>query len=170
MTGGDGSRDVKPETATMSDDILYPTFDDDALAELAGFGHRRPIAGGEVLFGPGDDPPDFFVVLEGEIEVVRLDEESKAVIATFTAGQFVGELGLVTGQRPQLTTRARSPGWVLAIDRNEFRRLMASKPALADIIFGALVARREFLRAGEAALAVRIIGAAFTRRDGAAVG
>ena len=163
MTDGDGVRDVRPETAAVSDDILYPTFDDDALAELAGFGHRRAVGGGEVLYGPGDDPPGFFVVLEGEIEVVRLDEEAKAVIATFTAGQFVGELALLTGQRPQLTTRARRPGWVLAIDRNEFRRLMASKPALADIIFGALVARREFLRAGEAALAVRIIGSRHSR-------
>jgi CRP-like cAMP-binding protein len=106
MTGGDGARDAWLETAAMSDEILYPTFDDYDLAELAGFGHRRPIAAGEVLFGPGNDAPDFFVVLEGGVEVVRLDEGGEAVIATFAAGQFVGELGLVTGQRPQLTTRA----------------------------------------------------------------
>src|SRR2546430_6768138 len=35
---------------------------------------------------------------------------------------------------------------------------MSSKPALADVIFAALVARREFLGASEAARAVRIIG------------
>jgi len=52
---------------------------------------------------------------------------------------------------------------VLAIDRTEFRRLMSSKPALADIIFGSLVARREFLRAAKAARAVRIIGSRHSR-------
>jgi thioredoxin reductase (NADPH) len=163
MIGADGTRDVALDTTATSDDVLFPTFDKTALAELAGFGRQRPIAGGEVLYGPGDDPPGFFVVLKGEIEIVRVDERGNSVIVTFTAGQFLGELALLTGQRPQLTARARSPGWVLSIDRNEFRRLMASKPALADIIFGALVARREFLRAGEAALAVRIIGSRHSR-------
>jgi thioredoxin reductase (NADPH) len=149
-------------TGANSDSVLYPTFDDDALAELAGFGHGRPIASGEVLFGPGDDPPDFLVILEGEVELVRVDEAGEAVIATFTAGQFVGGIGLLTGQRLYLTGRAKGSGWILAIGRSEFRRLMSSKPALADIIFGALVARREFLRAGEGARAVRIIGSRYS--------
>jgi thioredoxin reductase (NADPH) len=149
-------------TEASSDGVLYPTFDDDALAELAGFGQRRSISSGEVLFGPGDDPPDFLVILEGEVELVRVDEAGEAVIATFTAGQFVGGIGLLTGQRLYLTGRAKRSGWILAIGRSEFRRLMSSKPALADIIFAALVARREFLRAGEAALAVRIIGSRYS--------
>jgi thioredoxin reductase (NADPH) len=144
--------------AAAFDAILYPTFDDDALAELAGFGHQRSIASGEVLFSPGGDLPDFFVILEGEVELVRVDDEGETVIATFPAGQFVGGLGLLTGQRLYLTARAKRSGSVLAIDRSEFRRLMSSKPALADVIFGALVARRQFLGASEAARAVRIVG------------
>src|SRR5437016_7302183 len=150
-------------TGATSDRVLYPTFDHDALAELAGFGQRRPIASGQVLFGPGDDLPDFLVILEGEVELLRLDQEGETVIDTFPPGQFVGGLGLLTGQRIYLTARAKTSGSVLAIDRTEFRRLMSSKPALADIIFGSLVARREFLRAGEAARAVRIIGSRHSR-------
>ncbi len=152
-----------PVTGTASERVLYPTFDHDALAELAGFGQRRPIASGEVLFEPGEDLPNFFVILEGEVELLRLDEEGEAVIATFPAGQFVGGIGLLTGQRSYLTARANRSGWIVEIDRSEFRRLMSSKPALADIIFGALVARREFLRSGEAARAVRIVGSRHSR-------
>jgi thioredoxin reductase (NADPH) len=154
--------DVALQTPTGSDDILYPTFDQTAQSELAEFAHRRPIASGDVLFEPGEGVPDFFVILEGEVELVRVDEDSEVVIATFPAGQFIGGLGLLTGQRTQLTARATRSGWVLAIDGGEFRRLMSSKPALADIIFGALVARREFLRTGEAALAMRIIGSRYS--------
>ncbi|HEY2667033.1 MAG TPA: FAD-dependent oxidoreductase [Actinomycetota bacterium] len=147
-----------PATAAAFDHVLYPTFDDDALAELAGFGDRRPVAAGDVLFSPDGDPPDFYVTLEGEVELVRVDDEGETVLATFSAGQFVGGLGLLTGQRLYLTGRVKRPGSVLVIDRSEFRRLMSSKPALADVIFAALVARREFLGAGEGARAVRIIG------------
>ena len=59
-------------TGVSSDSVLYPTFDDDALSELAGFGHRRPIVSGDVLFEPGEDLPNFLVILEGEIELLRL--------------------------------------------------------------------------------------------------
>ena len=58
MTGADDASDVALGTAAASDDIQFPTFDHDALAELATFGRRRPIASGELLFGPGDDPSD----------------------------------------------------------------------------------------------------------------
>src|SRR2546421_12691927 len=89
-----------PVTRAASDGVLYPTFDDDALAELAGFGQRRPISSGEVLFRPGDDPPDFLVILEGEVELVRVDEAGEAVIATFTARPFGG--GVRAPTRPRL--------------------------------------------------------------------
>src|SRR6266568_4042997 len=103
--------------------VLFPTFDDDALAELAGFGHRRPISIADVLFEPGEELADFFVILEGEVELVRIDDESEAVIATFTPGQFVGGIGILTGQRSYLTARASRSGCVLEIDATAFRRL-----------------------------------------------
>jgi thioredoxin reductase (NADPH) len=159
VTGdADPDTSVTPRGSIALQDLQHPTFDDEALAELAGFGRRQPVAGGEVLYGPGDDPPDFFVVLEGEIEVVRIVGDLTALITTFAPGQFLGELGLLTGQRPQLTARATRPGSVLVVDRHEFRRLMSSRPALSDVIFSAFVERRETLRTSDAALTLRIIG------------
>ena len=45
------------------------------------------------------------------------------------------------------------PGRVLRIRIPEFRRMMSEKVELADVIFRALMARRELLRAGEGARA-----------------
>ena len=56
---------------------------------------------------------------------------------------------MLTGQRSYLTARVSQPGRVLAIPVDEFRRVMSSKPDLADTIFSAFVARRELLRTGE---------------------
>ncbi|MGO9763205.1 MAG: NAD(P)/FAD-dependent oxidoreductase [Solirubrobacteraceae bacterium] len=53
-------------------------------------------------------------------------------------------------------------GRVLAIEQDEFRRLMSVRPAIADIIFGALVARRQSLRSGEGAETIRIIGSRYS--------
>ncbi|MCU1372985.1 MAG: thioredoxin reductase [Actinomycetia bacterium] len=140
----------------------FPTLDEADLAELAGFGRERRVAAGDVLYRAGDESYDLVVVLEGEVEVIRPDNEGDVVIATHGAGRFVGELNLLTGQRPFLTARASKPGRVAEVPADEFRRLMASRPALADVIFDALAARREMLRTGEGARAVRIVGSRYS--------
>lgn len=137
-------------------------FSESELREIAPFGDERAVAAGDVLFRAGDPSYDFFVILEGEVEVVRPHDDGDIVLATSGAGRFLGELNLLTGQRPYLTGRVSQPGRVLAVGADEFRRLMNSKPAIADTIFRALVARRELLRAGEGARAVRIVGSRYS--------
>jgi thioredoxin reductase (NADPH) len=144
-------------------DVDSPTLPPSALAELAPFGHERTVDAGDILFRAGDDSYDFVVVLEGEAEIVRSsDHDSEVVIAVHGEGRFLGELSLLTGQRPYLTARVTRPGRVLVIEPDAFRRLMGSKPDLADVIFRAFVARRERLLSGEGARAIRIIGSRYS--------
>jgi thioredoxin reductase (NADPH) len=131
-------------------------------AETASFGSERPTVPGELLFGAGDASQELFVVLDGEVEVVRRDGTDEVVVAAFTAGGFIGELGLLTGQRRFLSARVTRAGRVLVIPQPEFRRLMSLRPKLAEVIFAALAARREILRAGPGAQAIRIVGSRYS--------
>jgi thioredoxin reductase (NADPH) len=128
------------------------------LAEARPFGSERQVAVGDLLFAAGAASYELFVVLEGEAEVVRVEGAETDVIATYGPGGFVGELTLLTGQRRYLTGRVTKAGRVLVIEQADFRRLMSLRPALAETIFDALLARREILRAGDGSLAIRIIG------------
>ncbi|HEX5587087.1 MAG TPA: FAD-dependent oxidoreductase, partial [Acidimicrobiia bacterium] len=139
-----------------------PELGADALRELEGYGIERTVDAGDVLFRAGDPSYDFYVVLEGAVDIIRSDDNGDQVIVTHGAGRFLGELNLLTGQRPYLTARVARPGRVLTIALDEFRRLMSSNPTLADLIFRALMARRELLRAGPGNRAVRIIGSRFS--------
>jgi thioredoxin reductase (NADPH) len=132
------------------------------LQEMAEFGSEREVAVGDVLFKAGDASFDLFVVLEGEAEVVRAEATGDVLVRAFAPGEFIGELTLLTGQRRFLTARVSRPGRVLAIEAAEFRRLMSVRPAIADIIFGELIARRQFLRSGQGAQAIRIIGSRYS--------
>jgi thioredoxin reductase (NADPH) len=143
-------------------DAAWVELSEPQLAELASFGTEREVASGEVLYRAGDEGYDFFVVLEGEVEIVRRDPTGDVVVAAHGAGRFVGELNLLTGQRAFLTARVSRPGRVLAIEHDEFRRMMSSRPQLSDPIFRAFVARRELLRAGAGAEAIRIIGSRYS--------
>ncbi len=148
--------------STDRDPAAWPVLDALQLADMATFGTERATQAGELLFQAGEPTSEMFVVLEGEIEVVRPDETDEAVVAAYGPGGFAGELALLTGQRRFLTGRVTRPGRVLVIEQSEFRRLMSVRPALAEIIFGALVARRQILRSGPGAGAIRIIGSRYS--------
>ena len=153
-------------TATMSahegqDAAAWPVLSDRELAEVAEFGAEQPMAAGQLLFEAGESSYDLFVVLEGEVEIVRSDA-TDVPLFVFGPGNFIGELNLLTGQRRFLTARVSKAGRVLVIAQPEFRRLMSLRPALAGVIFGALVARRELLRTGQGAQAIRIIGSRYS--------
>jgi thioredoxin reductase (NADPH) len=141
------------------DPVVAPRLSDAQLEEMAEFGSERAVAEGDLLFRVGEATFDLFVVLEGEVEVMRSDGE---VVVTFGPGNFIGELGLLTGQVRFLNARVALPGRVLVIAQDEFRRLMSVRPTLADIIFAALVARRQTLRSGPGAEAIRIIGSRYS--------
>jgi thioredoxin reductase (NADPH) len=150
---------------TAAEDLdpgAFPALSAAELAEAAAFGNERQTAAGELLFEAGEASYDLFVVLEGEVEVVRQDGAEAVVIVAYGRGGFVGELNLLTGQRRTLSCRVSKAGRVLVIAEPELRRLMSGRPALADKIFNALLARREVLRTGEGAQAIRIVGSRYS--------
>jgi thioredoxin reductase (NADPH) len=132
------------------------------LSEIAAFGTEKSVADGELLFQAGEASYDLFVVLEGEVEVIRVDGAEAVVIVAYGPGGFAGELNLLTGQRRSLSCRVTQPGRVLVVSESELRRLMGGRPELAEIIFSALLARREVLRTGEGAQAIRIVGSRYS--------
>ncbi|HTA06561.1 MAG TPA: FAD-dependent oxidoreductase, partial [Solirubrobacteraceae bacterium] len=132
------------------------------LQEIAAFGSERSTSAGELLFEAGEASYDLFVVLDGEVEIVRPEGAESVLIVAYGRGGFAGELNLITGQRRTLSGRVSKAGSVLAIAEPEFRRLMSGRPVLAEKVFNALLARREVLRTGEGALAIRIVGSRYS--------
>ncbi len=149
------------QTGFPASDVAWPTLDAATIEDLEQFGEVRAVEPGAILYRAGDTP-DFFVVLEGAVEIVRLDDVGEIVVAKHTAGRFVGELNLLTGQRAYLTARVAEPGRVLAIELATLRQLMSTRPDFSDSVFRAFLARREILWAGGGAGAIRIVGSRYS--------
>jgi thioredoxin reductase (NADPH) len=145
-----------------ADQVAWPILSASEMSEIATFGVERAVGDGELLFETGEPSDQFFVVLDGEVEIVGQDGKQEVVLAEYGPGGFVGELSLLTGQRRFVTGRVKRAGRVLVIEQAEFRRLMSVRPALAETIFRALMARREILRTGAGAQAIRIIGSRYS--------
>ena len=155
-----------PAVGASDDPTAFPTLSADQLARLADFGDVLEVAAGDFLFREGERSFGLIIVLEGSADVVYTDHHGGAeeLIAKQGPGRFLGELSLLTGQRAVVNARMRGGGRVLRINQENFRRLLASDPEIGDLVFAAFVARREILRRGVAAGALRIVGSRYSRR------
>jgi thioredoxin reductase (NADPH) len=133
-----------------------PTLSEDQIEVLSRYGETRKTEVGQVLYRAGDTTNDFFVVLEGEVEVIDDFAGEARTIGVFLAGRFLTELNMLTGQALYLTAVVREGGEVLAISREQLKEVVTEEPNLSDIILKAFLARRSYLmRTG---VGLRIIG------------
>ncbi|GAB2627557.1 thioredoxin reductase [Paractinoplanes abujensis] len=128
----------------------YPALTGSQLTVLARYGSRREMTAGEIIYSPADESNDLVVVLSGEIEVRDESRGRDVAFATFGPGTFVGELNLLTGQRPYVTARASVAGVVVRITPERLRALLDRETEVADVLVAALVARRQLRLADSA--------------------
>jgi thioredoxin reductase (NADPH) len=121
---------------------------------------RQEVSSGDVLYRAGDRNCDFFVMESAEVAVIRpaMPGAAESLIAEWGAGQFLGELSLLTGQTAIVTTIVKTPGVVYRVPSEKFRRLMAEDAELSDLILRVFLSRRENLRQGEGAKTLEILG------------
>jgi thioredoxin reductase (NADPH) len=116
------------------------------LDVLRRYGVEQEVATGDLLFVDGDDTYDLIVVLDGAVEIVEHHGQSKeVVIATYGAFEFLGEMGLLTGQRALLTAEASTPGRVLRIPVDQVQLIMAQELDLSELILRAFLLRHSRL-------------------------
>ncbi len=141
-----------------ADAVAFPELDDEQLAIVADLGERRRVDEGEILYSPADDHYDWIVILSGAVEVLGSNGE---LITRHGARRFLGEVSLVTRQRPYLSTRVAASGEVLVVPAEIFRSRVLTDPRLSDVVLEAFLARRAALMS-TAADTLRIIGSEFT--------
>jgi thioredoxin reductase (NADPH) len=138
-----------PLAANLSrPDRVFPTLTPAQIARIAPHGRRRAITSGEVLVEVGQQPVPFFVVLSGEIQVLRPSARTEALIITQRAGQFTGEGTMLTGRRALTRIRAIESGEVIELDREPLLGIIQTDAELSDIFMRAFILRRIELIAG----------------------
>src|SRR6266478_9907158 len=87
-----------PLTASRAGQI-FPRLTSVQIERVATRGRTRAVRSGEVLVEQGDRAIPFFVVISGELEVVRPTSASETFISIFSAGQFTVEIIMLCCRR-----------------------------------------------------------------------
>jgi thioredoxin reductase (NADPH) len=138
----------------------FPRLDDDQMERFRGWGRLRRVDPGEVLFAAGEEGDSFFIIESGSVAIVEDYGGRNRFIALHKQRRFLGELGLLVGQRLYLTGVVRDPGEVIEVPLQKLRELVDEDKALSDLILGAFMARRQILIG--IGTGTRIIGSRFS--------
>ncbi len=145
---------------TVDRDGAFPRLDDDQRARLRKLGRLRTVESGEVLFAAGDAGSDFFVIESGAVAIVQGLGHEDRLIAVHGRHRFLGELGLITGQRLYLSGVVRDAGEVIQVPLERLPEIVAEDKTLGDLILRAFIARRSILI--DVGTGIKLIGSRFS--------
>lgn len=135
--------------ATTDDaDHTFPVLSDAQLTRISQQGHRREVKAGEVLIDAGEPVTHFYVVLSGAIEGVQLRGGGGIRVRTLRAGQFTGEVSILSGRPALVTLRVCLDGEIVEIDRDRLLALIQTDADLSEVFVRAFLLRRVGLISG----------------------
>jgi len=129
-------------------DQTFPTLTDAQIARIAAHGTPQHVEAGDVLARAGDPITHFYVVMSGAVEGVQLRDNGDIRIRTLHAGQFTGEVSMLSGRRALVTLRVCESGEVLQVDRDKLLDLVQTDAELSEIFVRAFLLRRVRLLTG----------------------
>ena len=121
---------------------IFPKLTPDQIRRVAAQGHIRSVQPGEVLIEQGDRAVPFFVVITGEVEIVRPFGVSEALITVHGSSEFTGEVNMLSDRRSLVRARVTKAGKVIELNHEQMLNLIQTDAELSDILMRAFILRR----------------------------
>jgi len=122
---------------------IFPTLSEEMAARVAAYGHEERLPAGTLVFERGQRSVDFFLVLEGAIEIFDLDAHGgEDVFTRHRERQFTGEVDLFNDRMILVSGRANPDSRVIRVPRDGFQRLVTGEPDIGEILMRAFILRR----------------------------
>src|SRR5258708_36144355 len=122
---------------------MFPKLEPREIDRLRRCGKVRRYAAGEVWFVTGEIAPGMFVLIKGSARLTRRDPLGhSAPILEQGPGEFVAEVGQLSGQPAFVDVHAIDDVEALLIPPENLRALMIEEPELGERIMRALILRR----------------------------
>jgi ATP-binding cassette subfamily B protein len=111
---------------------ILENLNEDKLAELAPFFATETFPSGREIVRQNDPGDKFYIVARGVLDVWRTEEQSGNTkrVAVLHAGDFFGEITLITGFPRTATVRSRTVCTCISLERGQFNRMMDRFPEL----------------------------------------
>lgn len=144
ITAGDRADDgVAAITAFPRHEQTFPALTPQEIARMRRFGEERHYKDGEKLFETGKPGPGMFVLLSGHVAITQRDGLGHITpVIDQGPGQFLAEIGQLSGRVALVDTQAEGDVETLLIPPERLRALLVAEADLGERIMRALILRR----------------------------
>jgi thioredoxin reductase (NADPH) len=127
----------------------FPELTPEEIARMRRFGEVTPYQDGEMLFETGKPGPGMFVILSGHVTITQRDGLGHVTpVIDQGPGQFLAEIGQLSGRAALVDGRAEGDVETLLIPPQRLRALLVAEADLGERIMRALILRRVSLIQG----------------------
>ncbi len=111
---------------------LFARLSTAELTQVAEKMTARPFTDGEVFVRQGEDGDMFYLLQDGQAEVVIRENGQDRIAATLGPGQYFGERALITGETRNATVIGRGAGRIALLSKEEFQQALNLAPDLPE--------------------------------------
>ncbi|MBW1824477.1 MAG: cyclic nucleotide-binding domain-containing protein, partial [Deltaproteobacteria bacterium] len=120
---------------------LFSKLPDDDLNRLCEVVNEEFISSNEVLFTEGDLGDKAYVIMEGEVDILKESGEQTVLLATRKAGDVIGEMSLLD-QAPRFASgQTRTECKLLSISHDNLSHLLDTSPSAARVMLSTITNR-----------------------------
>jgi CRP-like cAMP-binding protein len=135
-------RTLRERIAVLERVDLFSTLEPAERDLLARGLHEKRFAAGEAMLRQGHAGDSMFIIAEGRVSVTLGQDNINSTLASLSAGDFVGEMSLMTGEPRAATCLAATDVLSYELDHATLQRVLTTRPVIADQL-SALLARRQ---------------------------
>jgi thioredoxin reductase (NADPH) len=95
-----------------------------------------------VLIKVGDKIVPYFVVVRGEVQIVRGAAGAETLLAAHGVGEFIGEANVMGGRRAVVRASVSESGEVIELSHDQLLGLVQTDSELSEILMRAFILRR----------------------------
>jgi small-conductance mechanosensitive channel len=150
----DPARSAEERSTLLSRLDLFAGLPESDLLRLVSAARDQLFGDGERIVREGEPGQSLFVIASGRVAVLSGPRQHE--VATIDAGNYFGEMSLLTGEPRSATVAARGDCRVFEIDADTFRGVAEANPLVLEHVGVAAVSRRDALASARAVAAAQV--------------
>ena len=110
---------------------MFSKLSPEDLEKIAEIAQEQLYSMHSVICREGDPGNTLFIIVHGEVDVIKLLGKKQNILATRRDGEFVGEMAILESAPRSATLKARSDVRVLTIEGDAFTTILLDRPEVA---------------------------------------
>jgi len=110
---------------------MFSKLSPEDLEKIAEIAQEQLYSSSSLICREGDPGSTLFIIVHGEVDVIKLLGKKQNILATRRDGEFVGEMAILESAPRSATLKARGDVRVLTIEGDAFNTILLDRPEVA---------------------------------------